>query len=103
MQKKDKNGDYYIDDCHVTGNLLWIIIDDNCWGYSLSCSIDEHRDLTCVSEITVTDNKLCIDSYKDGAGETDSFYDELTLDKKINSVILNLWNKIQITGEGLEL
>jgi hypothetical protein len=68
--------------------------------FSLSSWIDEHPDISCITELKMNNSILIIDSYgHSDAAENEIFHDELELNPRINEIILRLWESIQ-SSEG---
>jgi|694.fasta_scaffold22256_5 hypothetical protein len=88
---------YPYSDTELVENLLFIIIDDQLYMYSMTDSIFNFPDLTVISSLNLINEKNIKIEYAEIIdGEISQiYYIEHKLDKKINAVINELWGKIK--------
>ena len=89
---------YPYSDTELVENLLFIIIDDQLYMYSMTDSIFNFPDLTVISSLNLINEKNIKIEYAEIIdGEISQiYYIEHKLDKKINSSIINIDNNIGI-------
>jgi hypothetical protein len=84
----------------LDANLIFLKNKNTAVVFSLSKWIDEHPDISCISELKMNNSTLIIDSYGHlDEEENEIFHDEMELNPKINEFILQLWNKIQSSDD----
>ena len=88
---------YPYSDTELVENLLFIIIDDQLYMYSMTDSIFNFPDLTEISSLNLINEKTIKIEYAEIIdGEISQiYYIEHKLDKKINAVINELWGKMK--------
>lgn len=100
FQEKDADGNMVAtNDMYLLANLLFIDDGESLYRYSLSCWIDEYRDIPCISDLKYNGDVLKIASYQQlSKDNTADFYNEISLDQRINRVISNLHQELTSLG-----
>jgi hypothetical protein len=98
LHEKNDDGDMVAtNDMYLLANLLFIDDGESLYRYSLSCWIDEYRDIPCISDLKYNGDVLKIASYQQlSKDNTSDFYNEITLDPRINKVIFNVRQELDL-------
>ena len=82
---------------NLNANLIFLKNKNTAVVFSLSRWIDEHPDISCISDLQINNSTLIIDSYGHSDEDEDEiFHDEVELNPRINEIIERLWDSIHL-------
>ena len=85
----------------IGSNLIGIYDGERSWSFTFSVWIDECLELGSITSIDVINDQLRIESYRyldEESNETESYFDEISLDSDLCNVVKRVWTYIDEGG-----